>query len=197
MVMFLKRPGGQSQFSAHLAAQMSTKSQIQQAQEFVLENLSADLSVDGLARRAGMSTRNFSRVFRRDVKLTPAAFVDAARIDAARRMLTDTKTPLQRIARACGFGNLTTMRRVFARNLGVAPLDYRKRFRSAYMQGRAGKAAQRRPQSEDTVEVNRPRSDRPAQSNGVYNKGARPLDLPERQSGGMGKSTAVTKIERV
>lgn len=132
MVMFLKRPGGQSQFSAHLAAQMSTKSQIQQAQEYVLENLCADLSVDKLALRAGMSTRNFARVFRREVKFTPAAFVDAARTDAARRMLAETKTPLQRVARACGFGNLNTMRRVFLRNLGVAPLDYRKSFRSAY-----------------------------------------------------------------
>lgn len=144
MVMFLKRPGGQSQFSAHLAAQMSTKSQIQQAQEYVLENLCADLSVDLLARRAGMSTRNFARVFRRDVNLTPAAFVDAARIDAARRMLTDTKTPLQRVARSCGFGNLNTMRRVFVRNLGVAPLDYRKSFRSAYADAHLAPAPPRR-----------------------------------------------------
>jgi AraC-like DNA-binding protein len=111
---------------------MSTKSQIQEAQEYVLENLSKDLSVDALALRAGMSTRNFSRVFRRDLKYTPAAFVDAARIDAARRMLADTKTPLQRVARACGFGNVNSMRRVFVRNLGVSPHDYRKSFRSAY-----------------------------------------------------------------
>jgi transcriptional regulator GlxA family with amidase domain len=144
MVMFLKRPGGQSQFSAHLAAQMSGRSQIQQAQEYVLENLSADLSVDVLAQRAGMSTRNFARVFRRDVKLTPAGFVDAARIDSARRMLADTKFPLQRIARACGFGNLNTMRRVFVRNLGVAPLDYRKSFRSAYADGGSAKPPARR-----------------------------------------------------
>ena len=150
MVMFLKRPGGQSQFSAHLAAQMSTKSQIQQAQEYVLENLTADLSVDVMAHRAGMSTRNFARVFRRDVKLTPAAFVDAARVDAARRMLADTKMPLQRIARACGFGNLNTMRRVFVRNLGVAPLDYRKSFRSAYADGGVA-----RPGGESSTESRR------------------------------------------
>jgi transcriptional regulator GlxA family with amidase domain len=145
MVMFLKRPGGQSQFSAHLAAQMSTKSQIQAAQEYVLENLSADLSVDVLALRAGMSTRNFARVFRREVKFTPAAFVDAARTDAARRMLADTKMPLQRIARACGFGNLNSMRRVFVRNLGVAPLDYRKSFRSAYSDTEVSRKPPRRP----------------------------------------------------
>jgi transcriptional regulator GlxA family with amidase domain len=150
MVMFLKRPGGQSQFSAHLAAQMSTKSQIQKAQEYVLDNLSADLSVDVLACRAGMSTRNFSRVFRRDVKLTPAGFVDAARIDAARRMLADTKMPLQRIARACGFGNLNTMRRVFVRNLGVTPLDYRRSFHSAYAD--AANASTISPRAEETNE---------------------------------------------
>jgi transcriptional regulator GlxA family with amidase domain len=145
MVMFLKRPGGQSQFSAHLAAQMSTKSQIQQAQEYVLENLSKDLSVDALALRAGMSTRNFSRVFRRELKYTPAAFVDAARIDAARRMLADTRTPLQRVARACGFGTVNSMRRVFVRNLGVSPHDYRKSFRSAYSDRDAAPKAPRRP----------------------------------------------------
>jgi transcriptional regulator GlxA family with amidase domain len=149
MVMFLKRPGGQSQFSVHLAAQMSSKSQIQQAQEYVPENLSADLSVEVLAHRAGMSTRNFARVFRRDVKLTPAAFVDAARIDAARRMLADTKSSLQRIARDCGFGNLNTMRRVFVRNLGVAPLDYRKSFRSAYADIGAARTRARRANEAD------------------------------------------------
>jgi transcriptional regulator GlxA family with amidase domain len=151
MVMFLKRPGGQSQFSAHLAAQMSTKSQIQEAQEYVLENLSKDLSVDALALRAGMSTRNFSRVFRRELKYTPAAFVDAARIDAARRMLADTKTPLQRVARACGFGTVNSMRRVFVRNLGVSPHDYRKSFRSAYADVDVTPKTPRRPNAEEAA----------------------------------------------
>ena len=132
MVMFLKRPGGQSQFSAHLAAQMSSRTPIQRSQEFVLENLAADLSVEKLAAVVGMSTRNFSRIFRREVNLTPAEFVEAARLDAARRMLQDTSAPLQRIAHACGFGSVTNMRRVFMRNLGVPPLDYRKRFRTAW-----------------------------------------------------------------
>lgn len=132
MVMFLKRPGGQSQFSAHLAAQMSSRTPIQRSQEYVLENLTADLSVDRLAARVGMSTRNFSRIFRREVNLTPAEFVEAARLDAARRMLQDTASSLQRIAHGCGFGTVTNMRRVFIRNLGVPPLDYRKRFRTAW-----------------------------------------------------------------
>ncbi|WP_207456302.1 GlxA family transcriptional regulator [Azospirillum sp. SYSU D00513] len=131
MVMFLKRPGGQSQFSAHLAAQVSSRTSIQKSQEYVLENLSADLSVEALALRAGMSPRNFARVFRRDVNRTPSEFVEAARLDAARRMLVDSATPLQRIAFACGFGDAGTMRRVFARNLGLSPLEYRKRFRTS------------------------------------------------------------------
>jgi transcriptional regulator GlxA family with amidase domain len=132
MVMFLKRPGGQSQFSAHLAAQMSSKTSMQRAQEYALENLTADLSVEALALHAGMSTRNFARVFRREMNMTPAEFVEAARLDAARRMLVDTSTPLQRVAHICGFGNVDGMRRTFVRNIGIAPLDYRKRFRTAW-----------------------------------------------------------------
>ncbi len=130
MVMFLKRPGGQSQFSAHLAAQASSRTGIQKIQEYVLDNLSADLSVDALAAHAGMSPRNFARVFKRDVGHPPAEFVEAARLDAARRMLVDSSTPLQRIAYMCGFGDAGTMRRAFVRTLGTNPADYRKRFRT-------------------------------------------------------------------
>ncbi|MPZ54983.1 MAG: helix-turn-helix domain-containing protein [Rhizobiales bacterium] len=127
MVMFLNRPGG-----AHLAAQMSSKTSIQRSQEYVLENLSADLSVGSLALGAGMSPRNFARVFRREMKVTPAEFVEAARLDAARRLLVDTTAPLQRIAHTCGFGNVDGMRRTFVRNIGISPLDYRKRFRTSW-----------------------------------------------------------------
>ena len=114
MVMFLKRPGGQSEFSAHLAAQISDMSPLQAVLDHVLKNLPADLSVDALAAKAGMSTRNFARVFHREVGATPADFVEAARLDAARRMLQHTM-PLQRIAQLCGFGDLYGMRRVFRR----------------------------------------------------------------------------------
>ncbi|EWY41590.1 AraC family transcriptional regulator [Skermanella stibiiresistens SB22] len=133
MVMFLKRPGGQSQFSAHLAAQVSSLTSIQKIQEYVLANLAADLSVDELAVRAGMSTRNFSRVFRREANSTPADFVEAARLDEARRLLVDTTMPIQRIAHVCGFGDVNSMRRVFLRQLSIGPLDYRKRFHSAWL----------------------------------------------------------------
>ncbi|MDR4306805.1 GlxA family transcriptional regulator [Chelatococcus sambhunathii] len=137
MVMFLKRPGGQSQFSAHLAAQMSGKTPIQQAQEYALAHLAQPLSVEALAHEAGMSVRNFARVFRREMKMTPADFVEAARIDEARRMLQDTNVALARIADLCGFGTADSMRRTFLRNLGVSPLDYRRRFRSAWVDNEA------------------------------------------------------------
>ncbi|WP_051383583.1 GlxA family transcriptional regulator [Bradyrhizobium sp. WSM3983] len=132
MVMFLKRPGGQSQFSAHLAAQMSGKTKIQQVQQYVLDNLAAPLAVDSLAERAGMSVRNFTRVFRREMNMTPTEFVDAARLDAARLLLEDSGKSLQQIALRCGFGNADGMRRAFVRNLGVGPGEYRLRFRSAW-----------------------------------------------------------------
>jgi transcriptional regulator GlxA family with amidase domain len=139
MVMFLKRPGGQSQFSPHLAAQVARRSPIQVVQEHVLAHLSERLAVPELARMANMSQRNFARIFRRESGMTPADFVAAARIDAARRMLEDTPISLQRVAYACGFGNVDGMRRAFIRTLGVGPSDYRKRFRSAWAEpGRHG-----------------------------------------------------------
>jgi transcriptional regulator GlxA family with amidase domain len=155
MVMFLKRPGGQSQFSAHLAAQMSGKSPIQQAQEYALAHLNSPLSVEVLADKAGMSVRNFARVFRKEMEMTPADFVEAARLDAARRMLQDTGAPLQRIADACGFGNVDVMRRAFIRNIGVSPLDYRRRFKSAWPEGQAARkpGARKRPGGEHSMLV--------------------------------------------
>lgn len=153
MVMFLKRPGGQSQFSAHLAAQVTAKSSIQQIQEHILENLDGDLSVGALAKRAGMSMRNFSRVFGREAGMTPADFVEAARVDAARRLLEDTPAPLKRVAYDCGFGNVDGLRRALLRAIGVGPNDYRKRFRSAWADPPPGRgpapppAASRHPPS--------------------------------------------------
>lgn len=134
MVVFLKRPGGQSQFSAHLVGQMSETTMIQRVQEYILGNLSADLSVDDLADRSGMSVRNFARVFRREIGMTPADFVQAARTDAARRLLEDTMQPLQRIAVLSGFSDLNAMRRAFAKTMGVSPVEYRARFQSSKRQ---------------------------------------------------------------
>jgi len=133
-VMFLKRPGGQAQFSAHLAAQTSERDGIRQVQAWVLDNLAEPLTIEQLAARAGMSTRNFTRVFKQEAASTPADYVEMARVDAARRMLEETAHPLKRVAAWSGFGDPTTLRRAFSRRLGVSPGDYRRRFRQPGMQ---------------------------------------------------------------
>jgi transcriptional regulator GlxA family with amidase domain len=129
LVVFLKRPGGQSQFSAHLAAQVAGEGRIQSVQHWILDHLPLDLSLTSLADRAAMSVRNFTRVFQGETGLTPADFVEMARVDAARRLLEDTDTPLQRVASRCGFASPDTMRRAFMRQIGTGPGDYRERFR--------------------------------------------------------------------
>lgn len=129
LVMFLKRPGGQSQFSSHLAAQVAERSVIQDVQGWVLANLAADNSVPALAKRAAMSPRNFARVFKQEAGTTPADFVEAARIDAARRRIEESESSLKEIAATCGFGDLNGMRRAFLRRLSMTPGEYRRRFR--------------------------------------------------------------------
>ena len=129
LVVFLKRPGGQSQFSAHLAAQVATEGRIGAVQHWILDHLPLDLTVKVLASRAAMSVRNFTRLFQQETGMTPADFVEMARIDSARRLLEDTDKPLQRVASSCGFANPDTMRRAFLRRLGTGPSEYRRRFR--------------------------------------------------------------------
>ena len=130
LVMYLKRPGGQSQFSDQLAAQFVTKEPIQRVQQWVRDHLRQDLSVAKLARQAGMSARNFARTFVQETRLTPADFVELARIDEARRLLEETKSSLQRVARDSGFSSTQAMRRAFGRQMAVTPSEYRDRFRT-------------------------------------------------------------------
>jgi transcriptional regulator GlxA family with amidase domain len=128
LVMFLKRPGGQSQFSAHLAAQSMPRSSLEQLPQWIVEHLDADLSVESLAARIAMSPRNFARVFRRELGVTPAKFVERARLEEARRILEDTEMSVDAIAERCGFSSAERMRRTFHRHLHVVPRDYRLRF---------------------------------------------------------------------
>lgn len=128
LVMFLKRPGGQSQFSAHLAAQSAEKSGIRVLQDYILASLKDDLSVPALAARAGMSERNFARIFRTETGSTPAEFVEKARIDAARRLAEESDLPAKRLADAVGYANVDGFRRAFGRCLGVSLAEYRRRF---------------------------------------------------------------------
>jgi transcriptional regulator GlxA family with amidase domain len=128
LVLFLKRPGGQSQFSAQLSAQIAEREPLRDLQAWIADNLEADLSVPALAERACMSPRNFARAFRKEVGMTPAAYVEAARIEAARIALDGSQEPIDSVARRCGFGTVETMRRAFHRRLGVGPSSYRERF---------------------------------------------------------------------
>jgi transcriptional regulator GlxA family with amidase domain len=130
LVMFLKRPGGQSQFSSHLAAQEADRDQLRDLQRWILDHFDADLCVERLADRVHMSPRNFARMFVRETGRTPAKFVEVARVDEARRRLEESELPVTAIARDCGFGSAETMRRTFQRRLRVVPRDYRLRFRT-------------------------------------------------------------------
>ena len=130
LVMFLKRPGGQSQFSAHLAAQTSERPALSELQDYVLANLKEDLSIPVLALRAGMSERNFARTFRHETGTTPADFVESARIDAARRLAEESDLPAKRLADAVGYATVDGFRRAFARRLGISVSEYRRRFTS-------------------------------------------------------------------
>jgi transcriptional regulator GlxA family with amidase domain len=133
LVMYVKRPGGQSQFSVALSVQRPQRDDVGALPAWIVENLCADLSVGALAARARLSERHFARVFTQETGSTPAAFVEAARVEAARRMLEDGEDPLPAVARACGFGSVETLHRSFRRRLGVTPAQYRDRFRTAVL----------------------------------------------------------------
>src|SRR4051812_1709623 len=128
LVLFVRRPGGQSQFSAQLAAQPAEREPLRELQAWIPDNLDDDLSVPALARRVSMSERNFARAFRREVGMTPAGYVETSRVEGARIALESGSEPVEVMAQRCGFGTVETMRRAFRRRLGVSPGDYRNRF---------------------------------------------------------------------
>ena len=128
LVVFARRPGGQSQFSAPLAAQSAEREPLREVQEAVLIDPAGEWPVQTLAERACMSPRNFARVFRRETGLTPAAWVETARVERARQLLEASWIGTEAIAGDCGFGTVETMRRAFRRRLGVSPGEYRDRF---------------------------------------------------------------------
>jgi transcriptional regulator GlxA family with amidase domain len=130
LVLFLRRPGNQSQFSATLVAQQPERQPLREIQRTVLEDVAGEHSVEAMAVRAHMSPRNFARAFRAETGITPARYVERVRVEAARRRLEDTAEPIAEIATGCGFGTAETMRRVFLRTLEVGPGEYRRRFHS-------------------------------------------------------------------
>jgi transcriptional regulator GlxA family with amidase domain len=127
LVVFLKRPGGQSQFSAALSLQQG-EDRFGALHSWIGQNLGADLAIPDIARRAGMSERTFLRRYRQATGVTPARAIERLRVEAAQRQLCESGDPVKRIARRCGFGSEDTMRRSFLRVAGVAPGDYRRRF---------------------------------------------------------------------
>lgn len=131
LVVFAKRPGGQAQFSVALAAQTAQREPLREVQEWVRANPAGDASVEALAARACMSPRNFSRAFHREVGMTPAAWVEAARVDLAKGLLETTFASTEAVTAECGFGTVETLRRAFRRRVGVSPGQYRERFRAA------------------------------------------------------------------
>jgi transcriptional regulator GlxA family with amidase domain len=128
LVLYLRRPGGQSQFSAALEGQRAERQPLRELQAWMVDHLDEDLSVPALAVRAYMSPRNFARAFKREVGMTPAAYVEALRVERARALLETAGESVEQVAQRCGFGTVETMRRVFRRRLGVSPGDYRERF---------------------------------------------------------------------
>jgi transcriptional regulator GlxA family with amidase domain len=129
-VMFMKRPGGQAQFSTHLRAQASGSGALDSLLGWIVDHLHADLSVPVLARRMRMSPRHFARVFRKDVGVTPAAYVLDARRQHARRLLEESDRGLKSIVTETGFGSIESLRRAFRDELGVTPAAYRERFQT-------------------------------------------------------------------
>jgi transcriptional regulator GlxA family with amidase domain len=127
LVVFLKRPGGQAQFSAALSLQ-AAEDRFGALHAWIGAHLNRDLSLPVLAAEAGMSERSFSRHYLEETGLTPARAVERLRVEAARRLLSETSSPVKRIAQQCGFGSEETMRRSFFRLLAATPQDYRARF---------------------------------------------------------------------
>ena len=127
LVVFLKRPGGQAQFSAALTLQ-AAEDRFGPLHDWIATHLADDISLKALAHEAGMSERSFSRRYAEATGLTPARAVERLRVEATRRLLSESRQPVKRIAQRCGFGSEETMRRSFLRLLAVTPQDYRARF---------------------------------------------------------------------
>jgi transcriptional regulator GlxA family with amidase domain len=129
LVVFLKRPGGQAQFSATLSLQ-AAEDKFGVLHEWINQHLADDISLPVMARQSGMSERSFSRHYADATGMTPARAVEQLRVEAARRLLLESRLPVKRISQRCGFGSEETMRRSFVRLLDVTPQDYRARFSS-------------------------------------------------------------------
>jgi transcriptional regulator GlxA family with amidase domain len=128
LVMYFKRSGGQMQFSRKGVAAPAGRSALQEVQRWVAANPAADHSVAALAKRADLSPRHFARLFRNEVGITPASWIETTRVTVARRLLEGGQHSPKQVAARCGFADADTLRRAFARRVGVTPTEYRKRY---------------------------------------------------------------------
>ncbi|MDT0608927.1 GlxA family transcriptional regulator [Streptomyces lancefieldiae] len=131
LVVFLRRPGNQAQFSAQLAAQTARREPLRELQQWITEHPGADLGVEALAARVSLSPRHFARAFQAETGMTPGRYVDRVRLEHARRLLEDTGDGVEEVSRASGYGTSEAMRRAFVKALGTPPAEYRRRFRPA------------------------------------------------------------------
>ncbi|MEU4796567.1 helix-turn-helix domain-containing protein [Streptomyces sp. NPDC023327] len=130
LVMYLRRQGGQSQFSVPLSRPVSDRRDIDELRLWITEHLCEDLSAAALAARMCLSERHFARVFKQETGTSPADYVEAARVETARRLLESTDCPLEKVASAAGLGSVETLHRAFRRQLASTPAAYRRRFRT-------------------------------------------------------------------
>ena len=128
LVVFLKRPGGQSQFSAYMTSESANHPDLRNLQAWIMTHLVEDLQIETLAERVAMSPRNFARLFLKETGMTPAKFVEMSRIDAARHYLGSSNLSIEAVADKSGFGDPERMRRAFIRQIGINPQSYRDRF---------------------------------------------------------------------
>ncbi|HEY0716222.1 MAG TPA: GlxA family transcriptional regulator [Streptosporangiaceae bacterium] len=128
LVVFLRRPGNQTQFSAQLRAQVAQREPLREVQRWITEHPGDNLSVDALAKRARLSPRQFARAFTAETGTPPGRYVDQVRLEAARRLLEDTRDGVEQISRRCGYHTPEAMRRAFRQSLQVSPAEYRRRF---------------------------------------------------------------------
>lgn len=131
LVMYFKRPGGQLQFSRKGETRPAGRSALQEVQRWVAANPGLEHSVEKLAKHAGLSPRHFARLFHAEVGVTPATWIEMARVTAARELLETGREAPKQVAAKCGFANADTLRRAFAKHVGVTPAEYRKRYAGA------------------------------------------------------------------
>ena len=128
LVVYIRRDGGQSQYSPYLAADLEDDSIVGKVHKYVTAHISEAMSVEQIADAVGVGRRTFSRVFAKDAQVTPSVFIEQVRIDFARKLLEESDVPMKTIAYRCGFHSATHMRMIFTRRLGVTPMQYQQRF---------------------------------------------------------------------